>query len=378
MRIAVIGSRGYPCVYSGYETFVKELSERLVKRGIGVTVYNHRRLFKKRPPVVNGIRLVYIPTMERKTLSQFVHSVQAVLHACLRRYDVILVVNSANGPLGLFTRIFRLKTAINVDGLEWLRPKWKGVGAKYFYWASRAATKLYDIVIADSREMQTIYRKEFGCESVVIAYGAAMCESKNPAAIGRWGLTERGYYLVVGRLIPDNNADLIVREFLTSSSSRRLVIVGDVPYKDHYARTIKAIRDPRLVFAGYVRDQEALAELYHHCYAYFHGHEFGGTNPALLQALGCGCVVCALDTVFNREVLKNGEYGFFFSKKRSNLRQAIQRIEANPIVLEELRKKAVRRILENYTWDKITGQYIRLFRELKEKRRISGADEKTA
>ena len=150
MKIAIIGSRGYPYVYSGYETFVKELSERLVRQGIGVTVYCHRNLFHDKPKEVNGIRLVYIPTIEKKTLSQFIHSLQSMLHACFCRYDVILVVNSANGPFGLLTRIFRKRTAINVDGLEWLRPKWKGMGARYFHWASRLATRLYDRVITDS------------------------------------------------------------------------------------------------------------------------------------------------------------------------------------------------------------------------------------
>jgi hypothetical protein len=128
INIAIIGSRGYPCVYSGYETFVAELSERLARQGIGVTVYCHRNLFQSRPKEVNGIRLVYIPTIERKTLSQFIHSFQSMLHACFGGYDAILVVNSANGPFGLLTRLFRKRTAINVDGLEWLRGLCPGHG----------------------------------------------------------------------------------------------------------------------------------------------------------------------------------------------------------------------------------------------------------
>ena len=107
MKIAIIGSRGYPYVYSGYETFVRELSERLVGQGMGVTVYCHRSLFRARPKEVNGIRLVYIPTIEKKNFSQFIHSLQSMMHACFSRCDVILVVNSANGPFGLLTRLFR-------------------------------------------------------------------------------------------------------------------------------------------------------------------------------------------------------------------------------------------------------------------------------
>ena len=365
MRIAIIGSRGYPYVYSGYETFVKELVERLVKRDYEITVYCHKNLFKSFPKQVNGVNLVYISTIEKKSLSQFVHSIQSITHACLKDFDIILVVNSANGPFGLITRLFGKKTAINVDGLEWLRPKWKGLGAKYFYWASRMATKLYDVIITDSDEMQKVYQREFNAQSTVIAYGANIRESTHPELINRWDLESGGYYLIVGRLVPDNNADLIVREFVASRSSKKLVIVGDVPYSDAYASAIKSIQDPRLVFTGYVNDQDVLAELYHNCFAYFHGHEFGGTNPTMLKALAYGCAVCALDTVFNREMLHNDEYGLFFSKQKGSLEALIHSIEATPGKLLAYRQKSRTRISENYTWEKITDQYDALFKSMK-------------
>jgi glycosyltransferase involved in cell wall biosynthesis len=361
MRIAIIGSRGYPYVYSGYETFVRELSERLVRQGVGVTVYCHRNLFRERPREVRGIRLVYIPTIEKKTLSQFVHSFQAVLHACFCHYDAILVVNSANGPFGLLTRMFGKRTAINVDGLEWLRPKWKGLGAHYFHWASRLATHLYDRVITDSSEMQRIYREEFRSESTMIAYGANIPPSADPNLLGKWGLHPGQYYLIVGRLIPDNNAIVIAREFAASATERKLVIVGDVPYKDGYAESIHAHADERLVFTGYITDADELAALYQHCYVYFHGHEFGGTNPALLQALANGCAVCALDTIFNREMLLDEKHGLFFGKESGNLEKLIDVMERRGELLESYRQRARERIDGNYSWEKITAQYRQLF-----------------
>ena len=364
MNIAIIGSRGYPYVYSGYETFVRELSERLVRQGVGVTVYCHRNLFRDRPKEVNGIRLVYIPTIEKKTLSQFIHSLQSMLHACFCRYDVILVVNSANGPFGLLTRIFRKRTVINVDGLEWLRPKWQGLGARYFHWASKLATRLYDRVITDSLEMQKIYQQEFGADSVMIAYGANIPPAADPGLLAKWDLQPRQYYLIVGRLIPDNNADLIVREFIASASIRKLVIVGDVPYKDVMPVPSAANRIPGFVFTGYVTDADELAALYQHCYAYCHGHEFGGTNPALLQALANGCAVCALDTVFNREMLLDGEYGLFFSKESDSLKKLIWEMEKRPEFLDGFRTKARNRIRENYSWEKIVAQYFQLFENM--------------
>ncbi|MEQ1585079.1 MAG: DUF1972 domain-containing protein [Cyclobacteriaceae bacterium] len=364
MRIAIIGSRGYPYVYSGYETFVKELVERLVKQNIQVVVYCHKNLFERHPSVVNGIELKYFSTSESKALSQLIHSFQTMLHACFQKYDVILVVNSANGPFGLFTRIFRKKTAINVDGLEWLRPKWKGLGAKYFYFASKLSTKLYDRVITDSFEMQKIYLSEFNSNSSVIAYGANIRYSKDPSMIKKWNLSPGDYYLVVGRLIPDNNADLIVEEFIRSKSKRKLVIVGDVPYKDAYADRIKSVKDSRLVFTGYVTNQDQLAELYHNCYMYCHGHQYGGTNPTMLKALANGCAILALDTVFNKEMLDGDNYGIYFTKQPGNIGEVIERIEKNDFLLNEFRLKARDRIVNNYTWEKICSQYVNLFNEL--------------
>lgn len=363
MRIAIIGSRGYPYVYSGYETFVRELGERLAARGEEVTVYCHRGLFRERPGRLNGIRLVYLPTIERKNLSQFVHSLQAMVHACFCRYDVILAVNSANGPFGLLTRLCGRRTVINVDGLEWLRPKWRGLGARYFRWASRQATRRFDRVVTDSLEMQKIYAREFGAASTMIAYGANIDPAAAPALLAPWALEPQGYYLVVGRLVPDNNADLIVREFAASGSKRRLVIVGDVPYRDAYAEGVHGRgRAAGVLFTGYVTHAGQLAALYQHCYAYVHGHEFGGTNPSLLHALANGCAVLALDTAFSREVLGEGEHGLFFNKKEGSLGRLFA--AADDGLLAGLRAGARRRVEESYSWEKVTSQYLELFAEL--------------
>jgi glycosyltransferase involved in cell wall biosynthesis len=287
-----------------------------------------------------------------------------MLHACFCDYDIVLVVNAANGPFGVFTKLFGKKTAINVDGLEWLRPKWKGLGSKYFYYSAKLATLFYDVIITDSDEMAKIYLKEFRTPSTVIAYGANLRHSQNPELIKQWGLETRGYYLIVGRLIPDNNADLIMREFLRSGSTKKLVVVGDVPYRDEYAQKIKQVADDRVIFTGYVTDQNVLAELYHNCFAYFHGHEFGGTNPTLLKALAYKCAILALDTRFSREVLLDDEYGLYFSKERGNLTKLIEQIEKDPRILDNLRQKSQKRIIDNYTWEKITHQYIELFKNI--------------
>ena len=367
LKISIIGSRGYPYVYSGYETLIKELSERLVARGCEVTVYCHRNLFNKKPALVKGIKLVYVPTIESKSLSQLVHSFLSMCHAATSDADVIFAVNAANGPFGLISKIFRKPTAINVDGLEWLRPKWKGLGAKYFKIAARLSTILFDQIINDSDEMRKVYLNLFKKESVVIAYGATVIKSEELSLIKQWPITPKEYYLVVGRMIPDNNADIIVKGFLASNSSKKMVVVGDVFYRDNYADKLKALKDERLIFTGYVNDSDVLAALYHHSYMYVHGHEFGGTNPTMIKAMAYGCGILALNTVFNKEMLNNDLYGIYFDKNQEAVRRQINYADQYPKEIKKLRQNSHLGITDKYNWDCITDRYLEVFKRLAKK-----------
>jgi len=362
-NISIIGVKGYPYVYGGYETFIKEISERLSYK-YNITIYCHRSLFSNRPKSINGINLTYIPTIETKILSQPIHSFFSIIHACFSKTDLILVVNSANGPFGIIPKIFKIPTVINVDGLEWLRPKWKGLGSIYYRFASKMATLFYDQIINDSDEMRKVYLDLFKRDSKVIAYGANTRESKSSDLIKKWNLDQREYYLVVGRLIPDNNADLVIDGFLKSSSRKKLVIVGDVPYKDSYASEIKKMTDKRLIFTGYVKDQNILTELYHNCYVYVHGHEFGGTNPTMIKAMAHGCAILALDTVFNQEMLQNGKFGIFFKKEILSITKMIEYCEKENIIMDNLRQQSVKGITKKYNWDYVTAQYSEVFKSL--------------
>lgn len=364
IRVAIIGSRGYPYVYSGYETFVKELSERLVQRGIHVKVYCHKNLFTNFPKEVNGIELVYIPTIETKSLSQLIHSFLSMLHACTSKTDVILAVNAANGPWGLIARIFRKPTCINVDGMEWLRPKWKGLGARYFRFSAWLATKWYDRIITDAEEMRKVYLEEFQADSTVIAYGANIRFSQNPGLIEAFGLKPNEYYLIVGRLIPDNNADLLLNGFLAANSGKKLVIVGDVPYKDQYADNIKAKAANNIRFLGYITNSDILAELYHNCFAYLHGHEFGGTNPTMLKAMAYGTAILALNTRFNQEMLENGKFGLFFEKNDHSIAALMQQVEHETSLINDLKMASRNGLSAKYNWDNISDTYIALLNEL--------------
>ena len=359
LKIAIIGSRGYPFVYSGYETLVKELSERLVKSDCEVTVYCHRKLFNEKPKKVNGVNLVYTPSVNSKVFSQLYNSFFSFTHVFFSKNDVVLVVNSANGPFGLLAKIFRKKTCINVDGLEWLRPKWSGLGSFYFRFASKLATIFFDIIITDSVEMNKVYRNKFGKNSTVIAYGSTMKVKKKSKILQKFNLQNKQYYLIVGRLIPDNNSKLIIEGFLKSNSIKSIVIVGDVPYNDNYANDIKLLRSKRVVFTGYINDQVDLTALYQNCFGYIHGHEFGGTNPAMINALDLNCQILALDTVFNKEMLVNKESVLF---DKNSISKKINEFENK--YDDFIQKNRSYKLPKKYNWNFISNQYLEVFREL--------------
>jgi glycosyltransferase involved in cell wall biosynthesis len=211
--------------------------------------------------------------------------------------------------------------------------------------------------------MASIYRKDFWCKSDVIEYGANINHSDDYSLISTYNLVPDSYYIIVGRLIPDNNADLIVEGFVNSDSKKKLIIVGDVPYKDSYAEKIKSIVDDRLQFVGYVKDRILLDQLVKHSYGYFHGHEFGGTNPTLLEALSNNAKILALDTVFTREVLKDGEYGLFFEKNKASVTNLVHSIEEIPDLLNKFINKGVKRIEERYNWKRIIDLYSDVFNQ---------------
>ena len=333
----------------------------MVESGNEVTVYCHRKLFTEKPKKVNDINLVYTPSVNSKIFSQLFNSFFSFIHVCFSNVDVVLVVNSANGPFGILTRIFGKKTCINVDGLEWLRPKWKGLGSLYYKFASKLATIFYDEIITDSFEMNKIYKEKFSKNSTVIAYGSTMSKEKNLDVLKKLNLKKNEYYLIVGRLIPDNNSKLIIQGFLKSNSKKSLVIVGDVPYRDSYSKDIKLLASKKVIFTGYINSQEDLTVLYNNCFGYIHGHEFGGTNPTMINALDLNSQILALDTVFNREMLYNKK-SILFKKNENSISNKINEFENthDKLVQQNIKYK----IQQKYDWDFISNQYLEVFQNL--------------
>jgi glycosyltransferase involved in cell wall biosynthesis len=363
LRIAMLGSRGIPHTYSGYEAFIGEVAPRLVERGHEVIVYCRRSLFRERPKTYRGVRLIYLPGIETKTLGTLTHTLVSMADALFRRADVIFVVNVVNAFHCILPRLLGKNIAINVDGLDWKRGKWGRVGKIFFYWNAKSVGRICPKgVVTDAQEMRRIYLEEFGTASVSIAYGANIERSANPEVVKQYGLEPSGYYLVASRLVPENNADLIVRAFEKVKTERLLAIAGNANYRSTFVERLKETKDTRVKFLGHVGNPEHVKELHCNAYVYVHGHSLGGTNPALLKALGYGNCVLALGTAFNKEVLQN--YGILFGNDPADLTAKIQQIEDHPELAARYGHRAPERIREAYTWKSITDQYEELFLQL--------------
>lgn len=361
LRIALIGTRGVPARYGGFETCAEEVGKRLALRGHDVRVYCRSRYYPDRLPVYEGMRLIYRPAFPSRALETLSHTALSLLHAALRKTDVCLVFNTANSPLLWIARMAGKRVVVHTDGLEWERDKWRGLGARYFCWAARKATRQKNVpLISDSLEIQKYYRREFGRETEFIAYGAPLVESRDPALLAKFGLVPGEYFLQMARFEPENNIHLTVEAFSRVRTGKKLVLVGGASYGMAYVRKIQAAAaaDPRVILAGFVYDPAVVNELLSNAYAYVHGNEAGGTNPGLLQAMGAGCAILARDVSFNREV--GGAEAVYFRDEVDDLAEKIRTALDRPEDLPRMKNGVKRIVRERYDWDDVAGAYERL------------------
>jgi glycosyltransferase involved in cell wall biosynthesis len=316
-----------------------------------------------RVPEYKGVKLVYVPSPGGKNFSGIISTFFATVHALAKgNYDIFFFVNVGMGHHAALCRLFRKKVIMNVNGLDWTRAKWGPVARWYFLSAARSAVKFCSELVTDADAMKEFYREQFHKETTMIAYGAYVESSTNPDLIRQFGVERDDYFLIASRLIPENHADLIAEAFLESGSQRKLVIAGGANYDSPFHQKLRSLAHGKIILTGHIDEQVVIKELHCNCFAYLHGHSVGGTNPSLLKAMGYGNCILALDTVFNREVLADG--GIFFPKDPSVLAGMIREVESNPQRVGELRRMGPERILANYTWERIAGQYETLFLEV--------------
>lgn len=366
LKIAIMGTRGIPARYGGFETFAEELSVRLAARGHEVTVYCRSYNMPERAPVYRGVRLVHLPTIRHKYLDTIVHTYLSAWHSVFKQFDAVLFCNAANS---MFIPLARLRrpVAINVDGIERKRKKWNAAGRLWYRGGERMATIFADRLISDAEVIRQYYLEQYGRDSVVIAYGSDFEPAAGIDIVEQLGLKPREYVLYVSRLEPENNAHLVIEAFEGVKSEKKLAIVGDAPYAGEYIKRLKSTRDPRIVFTGAVYGQ-GYAQLQSNAYCYVQATEVGGTHPALIEAMGAGNCVIANGTPENVEVV--GDAGFIFAAgDAGDLREKLQRVLDEPALVTEYGKRARERARSVYNWDKVTDQYERLFLEMARKQR---------
>lgn len=367
MRIAILGIRGVPANYGGFETFAEQLGSRLVRAGHEVTVYGRDRYVPRGLRQHLGMRLVRLPAPASKYLETVVHSLFAAVHALTRRYDLIYVCNSANVPAVILLRLFGRRVVLNVDGLEWQRAKWSRVGRAYYRLCAWLAARLPVHVVTDARVIQAHYLAAYGRSTDYFPYGAEIETVADDGTLAALGLTTRGYVLFVSRLEPENNAHVVIDAFQGVRTALPLVIVGDAPYAGAYIDALHSTGDSRVRFPGAVYGS-GYRVLQSQAAVYIQATEVGGTHPALVEAMGHGAPILANDVPEHREVLDAA--GRYY-QGTDGLRASLQAMLDEPATLDELRQASQERARATYSWDAVTTSYEAWFKRLIEPDRPS-------
>lgn len=380
-QIYIVGSKGIPASYGGFETFVEELTKRKKDNKIiyHVGCMNER----EQKYIYNDAECFNIQTRLRGPLGKMFQVCNALKYVCkdAQKYSgdsvIVYILGCRIGPFLYYYKkrlkkeVDNIQIMVNPDGMEWRRSKWKGWQKAFLKFCERSLVRNADLVIADSMGMQEIIRKEFRVPQEKIkyvAYGAeiTVLSEKNEGAetwYKKSGIVPNQYYLIVGRFVPENNYETMISEFMKTNTTRKLVIISNVEENSFYEELKEKtdfLKDDRILFAGTLYDKETLTVIRKNAFAYIHGHEVGGTNPSLLEALATTKVNLLLGVDFNKEVGQDG--AIYFNKTEGNLANIIDNIEK--MTQQErnlLEKKAKQQIYDHYNWDFIVDEYERVF-----------------
>ncbi|MFJ4221385.1 glycosyltransferase [Curtobacterium luteum] len=354
--VAVIGTRGYPSHYGGFETAVRHVAPRLADDGWEVTVYGRGGGTGAAVDVDDRIRRVDTGGIERRSLSTLSYGLTATLHAAAHRPDVALVMNVANGFWLPLLAARGIPTVVNVDGVEWERAKWGRVARAVFRVGAWCTARFGTALVVDARALGDFWRDRFGRSSTFIPYGGVHTEAGaavNPFEPG-------SYVLFVARFVPENSVAEFFAAAVELARDHDVVLVGSSGYGgalDEAAARLDRDHD-RIHWLGHVRDDALLHRLWREAGAYFHGHSVGGTNPALVQAMTSGSPTVARDTVFNREVLQ--DHGVFVPPEPAAIAAGLRRVLTDPLLRRRLGTGAEQRARDVYTWERVGREYSQL------------------
>lgn len=363
MRIAFFGSRGIPACYSGFETFVEQISVRLVKRGHDVTVYNRIPFNRFREPEYQGVKIVHLPTIPTKKTDTIVHTGLCVGHALMKRYQIAYFCGVGNSLFSFVPKLRGAKTLVNVDGADFERAKWSGFAKWWLRKSEGWAARLADVVIADNGMIKQRYQQLYNVDAALIPYGSNVVKT-NPgaAALKKYTLTSKNYLLYVSRLTPENAADLTMEAYLQSGSTLPLVVIGDAPYQHEFISKLKglAAKSRNIIMTGFLFGEE-YQQLSFHARAFILPTAIEATRPVLLDQMGFGNCIIARNTPGNLEVLADTGITFQHNDPKTTLARAIRRVSEEPAFAAGLGIRAQERVATHYDWNVICDRYEDLF-----------------
>jgi glycosyltransferase involved in cell wall biosynthesis len=369
MRVALVGSRGVPARYGGFETAVEEVGAGLAARGHDVVVYCRERSPAGRQ--YRGMRRVVLPALRRRSLETLSHTGACTPHLLLTRPDAVLVFNAANAPWVALLRVARLPVALHIDGHDARRAKWRGLGGRYYRLATRWGFAVADEVVADSRAVAEETSRTYGRTPTYIPYGARprdKDQSEVARSLAPHGLEIHGYHLVVARFEPENHVLEILRAYARSAARTPLVVVGFAGYSSDYLAEIERVAagEQRIRLLGAVWDQDLLDDLYAGAATYVHGHSVGGTNPSLLRAMAQRTPALVYDCAYNQET--TGGYAHAW-REEATLSQLLEQAEREPTMIRAAVDAARDRVTGSYTWPLVVDEYEALAARLSRSRR---------
>jgi glycosyltransferase involved in cell wall biosynthesis len=359
MKIAIIGTRGIPNRYGGFEQLAEHLSTALADRGHEVYVYNSHDHYWQEDKWRN-VHIVYCYDPEKRlgTAGQFIYDLNCVRDAGKRSFDVLLMLGYTS--ISVWGGFFRrgTVTVINMDGLEWKRTKYSKPVRRFLLYAERLAVRYCDFFIADSPAIQRYLRDKYKIDSEYIAYGAEIFDNEDAGLLESFGVAPGGYYMIMARMEPENNIETVLDGFSTSNSTKKMLVVGSTAnnFGNYLEKKFKT--DTRFVFTGAIYDAPKIHTMKIFSAYYFHGHSVGGTNPSLIEAMASRALIAAHDNPFNRAILD--EDAFYFT----NATDVTRLVEAPPDkeMTDRMRSNNLEKIRKYYTWDKIADQYDRFLR----------------
>lgn len=356
MRIAILGTRGIPNHHGGFEQFAEYFSAFAAEKGHDVFVYNSS-LHPYKDKRLGKVEIIHCKDWEDKlgTFGQFIYDLNCILDSRKRNFDIILQLGYTSNSIWCWLLPKKSCIVTNMDGLEWKRTKYHPLVRRFLKFAEKLALNSSDYLIADSIGIQDYLDKTYNASSEFIPYGAEIPMKFSENSLSKFNLKPFDYHLLIARIEPENNLETIIDGFLASNSAKKLVVVGNTNSTKHGKKLRRKFEgENRLLFTGAIYDSRVLNDLRYFSDIYFHGHSVGGTNPSLLEAMACSCLIIAHKNVFNQSIL--GEDAFYFNSSediKTLLNDSISKSKQKLMYENNLKK-----IKEQYNWELINQKYL--------------------